>query len=83
MAICLNVLSVILAFAAAASWFYSAKVRVKPVEGERDESGMEALTITVDGADLFKSLRVQSKWSAVAAILAGGAAILQGIVLLL
>lgn len=82
MAVCLNILSVILSFAAAASWFYSATVRVKPEEGARDEDGMGPLRITVDGADLFESLSAQSKWSAVAATLAAGAAILQGIVLL-
>jgi hypothetical protein len=83
MVTCLNMLSVIFAFAAAASWFYSAKLRVKPVEDERDEHGMRPATITVGGADVFKSLRAQSKWSAIAALLAGGAAVMQGIVLLL
>jgi len=83
MATYLNMLSVTFAFAAAASWFYSAKVRVKPVEDERDEHEMRPATVTVDGADVFKSLRAQSKWSAIAALLAGVAAVLQGMALLL
>ncbi len=83
MATCLNFLSVVFAFAAAANWFYSAKVRVKPVEKERDEQGMTPATITVDGADVFKSLRAQSKWSAIAALFAGGAAVRQGIAILI
>lgn len=70
------------AFIAAASWFYSAIVRIKPVEGERDEQGMEPMVIVKDGADLFKSLRAQSCWSAIAASCAGGAAVLQGIALM-
>lgn len=82
MVIFLNMLSVLFGFAAAASWLYSAKVRVKPLEDERDEHGMKPASISVDGTDIFKSLRAQSKWSAIAALFAGGAAVMQGTVLL-
>ena len=78
-----NTLSVLLAFVAAGCWLYSAVVRVKPVEGERDEDGMKPARIVTEGTDLFKSLRAQSLWNAVAASFAGMSAIAQAIALLL
>lgn len=79
----LNGLSVLFAFIAAGCWLYSAVVRVKPVEGERDEHGMTPGKIVTEGADLLKSLRAQSLWSAIAASFAGISAIVQGVAIFL
>lgn len=77
-----NAISVVLAFVAAGCWFYSAIVRVKPDEEERDEHGMHPAVIESNGEDVLKSFRAQSKWSAIAAVFAGIAALSQGLALL-
>lgn len=72
----LNLASIFFAFLAAVFWFISAYAYVT-VKDEPDESGWVSATISSDGKDLIKSLKRQSFWSAIAAVCAGLAAILQ------
>lgn len=69
------------AFIAAFFWFLSAFV--KGVSKEKpDESGFISASIIVNGGDLSKTMRKQSKYSAVAAVFAGLAAVLQAMAML-
>ena len=77
----LGSLSAFFALLAAASWIHSATVKIRA----EHQSGLNAAVVggfvhfTADGItyDLHKTLRLQSKWNARAAVLAAFAAVLQ------
>lgn len=79
----LNYLSATLAIIAAFFWFRSAVVKPKSQEKAPDEAGWYSASISVNGSDLSDLLKEQSRRSAVAAVFAGLAAIVQAIAIAL
>ena len=66
----------IFALASAVCWIYACFVRVK-YRPQVDGDGMIGMSITTNGADLFRTIERQTKWNAAAAFMAGIAALCQ------
>ena len=79
----LNYLSATFAIIAAFFWFRSAVVKPKPYKDVPAESGWQSASISIDGSELSDLLKEQSRRSAVAAVFAGLAAIVQAIAIIL
>ena len=77
-----QIASAVFAFVAGVLWFFSAIVRVRYKDSVGSDGMIEA-NIIVDGADFIKTIQRQSFWSAMAALVACGAAFCQFIVILL
>lgn len=76
---CLGWLAVVLGVLSALAWWRSATARVPHAQGADANGGFRDASFAIDGADLMKTMRLQSKWNRCAAILASLCALTQAL----